>query len=70
MNIKTETGVSIKIIPHGQSRILLFSKPVRLIELNEYEINQVIMHLSQKEENTPKKDSRRVSKDILLIKGR
>jgi hypothetical protein len=41
MKIKTESGVSISFIPEGSSRIILFDKPVRVIELKKEEISQM-----------------------------
>lgn len=41
MKIKTKSGVSITIIPEGSSRIMLFSKPIRAIELKEAESSQL-----------------------------
>jgi len=41
MEIKTESGVSITIIPEGSSKIMLFDKPVRAIELKKEETSQV-----------------------------
>jgi hypothetical protein len=41
MKVKTKSGVSITIIPEGPSKIMLFSKPVRAIELKEVESSQL-----------------------------
>jgi len=41
MGVKTESGVSISIIPRRSSKIVLFDKPVRLIELKEAEITRI-----------------------------
>lgn len=38
MKVETESGVSITIIPEGSSKIMLFDKPVRVIELKKEEI--------------------------------
>lgn len=41
MEIKTKSDVSIKVIPEGSSKILFFSKPVRVIELKKVESSQL-----------------------------
>ena len=41
MEIKTESDVSIIVIPEGSSKILLFNKPVRAIELKKMESSQL-----------------------------
>ena len=41
MEIKTESGVSITIIPEGSSKVMVFSKPVRVIELKRQESSQM-----------------------------
>lgn len=41
MKLKTESGVSITIIEEGSSRILLFDKSVRAVELNKQEISRI-----------------------------
>jgi len=46
MKIKTESGVSISFIPEGSSKIILFDKPVRAIELKKEEISRINAFLS------------------------
>ena len=41
MKIKTDSGVSITFIQEGSSKIMLFDRPVRGIELKEREILQI-----------------------------
>jgi len=41
MEIKTESGVSITIIPEGSSKIMLFDRVVRAIELKKEETSQI-----------------------------
>lgn len=41
MKIKTDSGVSVTIIPEGSSKIMLFDKPVRAIELKKEETSQI-----------------------------
>jgi len=47
MRLKTESGVSITIIEEGSSKILLFNKSVRAIELGKDEISQISALLTQ-----------------------
>lgn len=41
MEIKTESGVSITIISEGSSKIMLFDRAVRAIELKKEETSQI-----------------------------
>jgi hypothetical protein len=41
MKLKTESGVSIGIIEQGSSKVLLFNKSVRAVELNKEEISRI-----------------------------
>lgn len=41
MEIKTDSGVSITIISEGSSKVMVFSKPVRVIELKRQESSQM-----------------------------
>jgi len=41
MKIKTKSDVSITVALEGTSKILLFSKPVRAIELKKVELSQL-----------------------------
>ena len=41
MEIKTKSDVSITVVPEGSSKILLFNKPVRAIELKKVESSQL-----------------------------
>lgn len=59
MKVKTKSGVSITIIPEGSSKIMLFDKPVRVVELKEEETTQISSLLSNhlhltKAERSPK----------------
>ena len=59
MELKTESGVSITIIDDGSSKILLFDKSVRAVQLNDEEISRIRAELSTGAEvisgSTPKK---------------
>ena len=46
MKMKTESGVSITIIPEGSSKVIVFSKPVRAIELKKSESSEISAVLS------------------------
>lgn len=46
MEIKTKSDVSITVIQEGSSKILLFNKPVRAIELKKVESSQLSALLS------------------------
>ena len=46
MRVKTESGVSITIIPECSSKIMLFDRPVRAIELKKGEIFQISVLLA------------------------
>ena len=46
MKVKTESGVSITIVPEGSSKIMLFNKPVRVIELKKVELSQLSVLLA------------------------
>ena len=46
MKVKTESGVSITIIPEGSSKIMLFDRPVRLIEFKKEEVSQMSVLLA------------------------
>jgi hypothetical protein len=46
MELKTESGVSITIIEEGSSRILIFDRSVRAVELNEDETAKISTVLS------------------------
>ena len=41
MRVKTKSGVSITFIQEGSSKIMLFDRPVRAIELKKREIFQI-----------------------------
>jgi len=41
MKIKTKSDVSITVVPEGTSKILLFNKPVRAIELRKMELSKL-----------------------------
>jgi hypothetical protein len=41
MELKTASGVSIKIIDEGSSKILFFNKSVRAVELNKQETSKI-----------------------------
>ena len=41
MKIKTDSGVLLTIIPEGSSKLMLFDRPVRVIELKREEISQI-----------------------------
>jgi len=41
MKMKTDSDVSITVVPEGSSKILLFNKPVRAIELKKVESSQL-----------------------------
>jgi len=41
MKVKTESGVSITVIPECSSKIMLFDRPVRAIELKKEEVSQI-----------------------------
>jgi hypothetical protein len=41
MKVKTASGVSITFIQEGSSKIILFDRPVRGIELKEQEIARI-----------------------------
>jgi hypothetical protein len=60
MELKTDSGVSITIIEAGSSRVLIFDKSVRAVELNEEEISKISASLSAKlEANAPKPNIKR-----------
>jgi len=52
MELKTESGVSIRVKTEGSSKIILFDKPVRTIELKKHESSQIgtLLASSPKEE--------------------
>ena len=41
MKVETDSGVLITIIPEGSSKIILFDKPVRVVELKKEEASQL-----------------------------
>jgi hypothetical protein len=55
MELKTDSGVSITIIEAGSSRVIVFDKSVRAVELNEEEISKISASLSAKLENSDSK---------------
>lgn len=46
MKVKTDSGVLVTIIPEGSSKLMLFDKPVRAIELKKEETSQISALLS------------------------
>ncbi len=46
MELKTESGVSIIIIDDGSSKVLIFDKAVRAVELNKKEVSKISAVLS------------------------
>ena len=50
MEIKTKSGVSITFIPEGSSKIVLFDRPVRALELKKGEILQISALLASRPE--------------------
>jgi hypothetical protein len=46
MKVKTESGVSITIIEEGSSKVLMFDKSVRAVELNREETSKLSALLS------------------------
>jgi hypothetical protein len=51
MELKTDSGVSITIIEAGSSKVLIFDKSVRAIELNEEELSKISAPLTSKSNN-------------------
>jgi hypothetical protein len=41
MKIKTESGVSITLVSEGSSKIVIFDRPVRIVELKQEEIPRI-----------------------------
>lgn len=58
MKIKTKSDVSITVAPEGTSKILLFSKPVRAIELKKVELSQLSALLTSNLETKAKATAR------------
>jgi hypothetical protein len=51
MELKTDSGVSITIVEAGSSKVLIFDKSVRAVELNEEELSKISASLSSKSNN-------------------
>ncbi len=51
MELKTDSGVSITIIEAGSSKVLIFDKSVRAVELNEGELSKISASLISKLNN-------------------
>lgn len=49
MELKTDSGVSITIIETGSSKVLIFDKSVRAVELNEEELSKISASLTSKQ---------------------
>jgi hypothetical protein len=69
MDLKTDSGVSIKIITEGSSKILLFNKPVRAIELKKEETSQISALLVSNLETKDGPSSRRSSNSTKATKN-
>jgi hypothetical protein len=61
MEIKTKSDVSIRIVPEGSSRILLFDQPVRILELGKVELTKLSALLASDLEMQPLKDAKAIS---------
>lgn len=48
MELKTESGVSIRIIEDGSSKVLIFDRSVRAVGLSEEETSKISALLSSK----------------------
>ncbi len=48
MELRTDSGVSITIIEAGSSRVLIFDKSVRAVELNKEEVYKISASLISK----------------------
>ena len=53
MKVETDSGVSITILPEGSSKIMVFDKPVRIIELKKEEASQIRVLLTSSLEIEP-----------------
>jgi len=50
MKVKTESGVSITLVSEGSSKIVIFDRPVRAIELKQHEIPRINSFLISRSE--------------------
>jgi hypothetical protein len=57
MEIKTKSNVLITIVPEGSSKILLFDKPVRALELGRAESSKLVTLLTENNETHKKCES-------------
>jgi hypothetical protein len=61
MKVKTESGVSITLVSEGSSKIVIFDRPVRAIELKQNEIPKISSFLFSRSEAESAPDIRNIN---------
>jgi len=70
MRIKTESGVSISFVTQGSSKVLVFDRPVRAVELKKEEIAQINALLASRFEVTGSHESERPFRPVASSRSR